>query len=556
MRRAFADTLRPALDAMRTTLADPDLRGLLVAWFTVMAGKWAFLVAGLVIAYDAGGAVAVGVFGLARYLPPTILAPFTGLLTVRWAPEAVFRTTNAIRTLMVAAAFVVVVADLPFAVYLLVVALEAGIGAATRPLYMALLPAIARTPSQLVAANVASSAMEGIGTFAGPAVAGLLLTQGGPASVILVVGAVYAAGVWAIARLTVPAVGRPVASVAAALDQVSAGVRAVATLPGPRIVVLDLGAQTFVRGLLTVLVVVASVELLPLGDPGVGTLNAMMGLGGLLGAGVAVLLAGRQRLGPAFLLALAGWGLPILVFGLVPTVIVSLLAMTMVGVSNSVLDVAGFTLVQRTTPNHSRVAVLGLLDSVANGGVALGGIVAPLLIVAFGTAPALVVTGAILPLVAIVSVPIMRRVDEGGPAIPARADLLRADPLFAPLSLATVEYLSSCLRPVAFDDGAWLMREGEPGTEYLLIETGTVTISQGGRHIRDLGPGGGGVGEIALLRQVPRTASVQARGPVRAFSLGREAFLEAITGHPVGRAVASTVADERLAADRERPALH
>ena len=123
--------------------------------------------------------------------------------------------------------------------------------------------------------------------------------------------------------------------------------------------VLDLGAQTFVRGLLTVLVVIAAVELLPLGEPGVGTLNAMLGLGGLLGAMVAVLLAGRERLGPAFLLALAGWGLPIAVFGLVPTVVVSLLAMTMVGVSNSVLDVAGFTLVQRTTPNQSRVAVLG-----------------------------------------------------------------------------------------------------------------------------------------------------------------------------------------------------
>lgn len=555
MRRAFADTLRPALDAMRTTLGDPDLRGLLVAWFTVMAGKWAFLVAGLVIAYDAGGAVAVGIFGLARYVPPTILAPFTGLLTVRWRPEVVFRATNALRTLMVAVAFVVVVADLPFAVYLLVVALEAGIGAATRPLYMALLPAIARTPSQLVAANVASSAMEGIGTFAGPAVAGLLLTQGGPASVILAVVGVYAAGVWAIARLAVPAVGRPAASVAAALDQVSAGIRAVATLSGPRLVVLDLGAQTFVRGLLTVLVVVASVELLPLGEPGVGTLNAMLGLGGLLGAGVAVLLAGRERLGPAFLLALAGWGLPIAVFGLVPTVAVSLLAMTLVGVSNSVLDVAGFTLVQRTTPNQSRVAVLGLLDSVANGGVAIGGIVAPILIVAFGTIPALVITGAILPIVAIVSVPVMRRMDEGGPAVAQRVDRLRADPLFTPLSLATVEYLSSCLRPVEYEDGAWLMREGEPGLEYLLIDAGMARISKDGQTIRDVGPGDG-VGEIALLRHVPRTASVQARGPVQAFSLDREAFLEAVTGHPVGREVATTVADEHLAADRERPALH
>jgi CRP-like cAMP-binding protein len=118
-----------------------------------------------------------------------------------------------------------------------------------------------------------------------------------------------------------------------------------------------------------------------------------------------------------------------------------------------------------------------------------------------------------------------------------------------------VEHLAASLKPVAFDDGAWIMREGEPGDEFILIDTGTVDVSQDGRAVRSLGPGGG-CGEIALMQRVPRTASVRAVGPVTAFSLDQDAFLEAVTGHAVSRAVATSQVEERLAADTERPALH
>ena len=320
---------------------------------------------------------------------------------------------------------------------------------------------------------------------------------------------------------------------------------------------LDLGAQTFVRGLLTVLVVVAAVELLPLGDPGVGTLNAMIGLGGLLGAMVAVLLAGRERLGPAFLLALAGWGLPIAVFGLVADGR---------GVAPGDDDGRRQQLGPRRRRVHARPADDARTRAASRSWACStawptaawpsAASCAPVLIVAFGTAPALVVTGAILPIVALLSVPVMRRIDEGGPAVAQRVDLLRADPLFAPLSLATIEYLSSCLRPVAFEDGAWLMREGEPGMEYLLIETGH-------GHDQPGWPGDPGrrAGQRCRRdRAAPRRpANGIGPGPWacrRPSASDRGAFLEAVTGHPVGRVVATTVAEEHLAADRERPALH
>ena len=544
-----------AVDALRTTLDDPALRRLTIAWFTIMAGKWAFLVTTLVSAYVAGGTLAVGLLGLARFLVPTLIAPFAGLPTVRWAPEAVLRTVNAIRTLSIALALVVVGLDLPVEFLFLVVALEAGAGAFTRPLHMALLPAVARTPGQLIAANVTSSAAEGLGTFIGPALAGLLLVTTGPQGAILAVLAIYTIGVITIAHLHVPAVGRSDTSMRAVVGQLSAGVSALAHLPGPRLIVLGLGLQTFVRGLLTVLVVVAAIELLPMGEPGVGALNAALGLGGLAGAFVAITLAGRDRLSPAFGLALAGWGAPIAVIGLLVHPLVALLAMLAIGVSNALIDVSGFTLIQRTTPNASRIAVLGLIDSVANGGVALGGIAASILVEALGIRGALIVSGLILPIAAVLFTPALRRMDEGGVGGARRADLVRGDPLFAPLSLATVEHLAACLVPVAFADGEWVMREGEPGLVYVIIDTGTVEVSQAGRTLRTIGPGSG-VGEIALMQRVPRTASVRAVGPVTAFSLDQSAFLEAVTGHADSRAAATSQVQARLAADTERPALH
>jgi CRP-like cAMP-binding protein len=123
--------------------------------------------------------------------------------------------------------------------------------------------------------------------------------------------------------------------------------------------------------------------------------------------------------------------------------------------------------------------------------------------------------------------------------------------MFQPLSLATVEHLAARLEPVHFDAGAWLMREGDPGSDFLLIDRGEVEVSQAGAALGTLGPGAG-VGEIALLHDVPRTASVRAVGPVDAFSLDHESFLEAVTGHAVSHAAAEAAARDRLTADSRR----
>lgn len=551
MRPWLAGRLDPAVGSLRTAMAERAVRRLVIAWFAVVAGKWTLLVTTLVIAYDRGGPVAVGILGVVRYLTPAIVAPFAGVPASRWTLLAVLRATNIGRTIAAVGIAIVVATDAPFAALALMVGLEAGIGAFTRPCHMGLLPACANTPGQLVAANVTSSAAEGLGTFVGPAVAGILLVSVGPLGAVVAVAAVYAAGVLAIARTQIALVGRRGGAVTPAmvLADVLAGVRAIAGLPGPRLVIVGFAAQTFVRGALTVLTVVASIELLGTGEAGVGALNAAMGLGGLLGAGASLTLAGRTRLGPSFVAALVGWGAPIAIIGLVVSPLVALVAMFAIGLSNSFLDVAGYTLVQRTTPNQSRVSMLGLIDGVSNLGPALGGLVAPLMIASVGVEGALVLTGAFLPLVALALGTAARNLDEGGPAAARRVELLRTQPLFAPLSLATVEHLSATLVPLRFEPGALLIREGDAGDHYFLIDTGEVEALQGERRLRGLGPGDG-VGEIALIQDVPRTASVRAVRPVEAFRMDREAFLEAVTGHAASHAAAVSVASQRLAADR------
>jgi hypothetical protein len=553
MASRFVTMAGPALQAVSATLADPSLRRLLFAWFTVNAGKWAFLVTNLVVAYDRGGAAWVGALSVARYLTPALVAPLAGLPTARWRPESVLRVTNAMRTVAVLAAAAVIATGGAIELLTLVVAVEAGVGALTRPVHMGLLPAVSRTPAQLIGANVTSSAAEAFGTFLGPAVAGVLLVAAGPTTVILAVAVIYAVGVLSIATLTIPAVGRQRgrAGVTDVIGDLTAGFNAASTLPGPRLVIVSLTLQCLVRGLLTVLVVLAAIELLGMGEPGVGTLNAAMGLGGLIGAVLAIGLAGREKLGPAFAVALAGWGAPIAVMGMVPIPVVAFLAMAAIGAANAVLDVSGYTLAQRTAPNPARVSLMGLMDGAANLGPAVGAAIAPILAESLGTRGALTVTGLILPIAGLAIWPLVRRLDEGGPAAARRVELLRQQPLFAPLSLATVEHLAGNLVPVQADPGKVLIEEGAHGDEYFLLDRGEVEIEQGGTVIARRGPGFG-FGEIALLNDVPRTATVRATSQVAAFSLSREPFIEAVTGHAHSREAAEATAAEHLAGDERR----
>jgi len=531
--------------AIRSVLRNGALGRLEAGWLAANAGTYAFLVVTLVVAYDAGGAIAAGLLGVVRYVPPTLIAPFAGVPATRWRADRVLLAVNLARAISVTLTGIVLAIDGPLALIFLLVGLEAGIAGLTRPLHMSLLPWLANTPGELVASNIASSAAEGLGTLAGPAIAGILLATSGSLGATLATALLMGIAVLAVASVHVPMI-RTSARSAELRAGLTAGVRAAAQTQAIWLVLVDLWLQTFVRGMLTVLLVVAAIERLGLGEPGVGTLNAAIGAGGFLGALVALSLTGRARFSSTFAMALALWGLPIAVIGIVSDPIVAIAMLAIVGLSNAILDVTGFTLLQRSTPNDARVGVMGLVESGAAAFAAVGGLVASVLVTSLGVQGALLVAGAVLPVTAALTLRALRRAEARAVSHEAQTRLLRGDPLLSLLSLSIVEELAAVMRPVEFETGAQLIREGEAGDRYLIVADGEVEVSQDGRVLRRLGPGAG-VGEISLLRNVPRTATVRAATPVTAYALERAAFLSALTGHSVARSVADHIVDDHLA---------
>lgn len=545
------DRLLAATSAIRAVLRNGDIGRLEAGWLAANAGTYAFLVVTLVVAYNSGGAFAAGLMGVVRAVPPTLIAPFAGLPSARWRPDRVLLAVNLGRAIAIGATSAVLAFEGPVALVFLLVGIEAGFGGLTRPMQMSLLPWVARTPGELVAANIASSAAEGIGTLIGPAIAGIALAASGPAGASGVTTAITVAAVAAVATVHVPMIRT--SRVAPDLRRsLTAGMRAFVRIPTVRLVLLSLSMQTFVRGMLVVLLVVTAIERLDLGEPGVGTLNAAIGAGGFVGAVVALSLTGRRQFSSTYALALAFWGLPIAVIGVVETPVAALAMLAIVGMSNAVLDVTGYTLLQRSTPNDARVGVMGMLDSLVAATAAIGGLVASVLVASLGIQGALVATGAILPITAAITLPLLRRAESRTATRDVESRLLAADPLLGLLSLSVVEELAAVLRPVDFDDGDYLIREGERGDHYLIVADGQVEVSAAGRAVRRLGPGSG-VGEISLLRNVPRSASVRADGAVRAYALDADAFLSALTGQPIVRVVADSIIDGHLARSAAEP---
>lgn len=539
------DRLTAETAAIRSVLANGSISRLLLAWLASNAANYSFLVVTLVVAYDAGGPFAAGLLGVARYLPPTLVAPLAGLPAARWPGHRVLLAVVVARVVLIAGTLLVLIAGAPVWLVFVLVGAEASFTGLTRPLHMSLLPWLARTPGELVASNIASSAAEALGTLVGPAVAGILLATSGATGATAAVLAMIGIAALAIISVTVPSMRsrRPARPLQAGA---TAGLRALAHNRIVQLVLTGFGLQSGVRGMLAVLLVVAAIERLGMGEPGVGTLNAAIGAGGVAGAIVALSLTRRSSFASVFSLSLAMWGLPIAVVGIVADPLVAFAMLAIVGMSNAILDVAGFTLLQRGTPNDERVGAMGLLDSAGAGSAAIGGIVASVLVSGLGIQAALLIAGAILPVAAVITLPLLRRAESRLESREVEAEVLRADPLLSLLSLSIVEELAGVMRPVRFAEGDALIREGERGNQYLIVTEGEVEVSQGGRPLRRLGPGNG-VGEISLLRNVPRTATVTAVGPVATFALDCDAFLSAVTGHSPARVAADAIIDDHLA---------
>jgi predicted MFS family arabinose efflux permease len=541
--------MREQLRVVLAVARDATLLRIEVAYLGFNMAEHATWMAILVYAYGAGGPGLAALFAVVQLVPAGLVAPFMAYAGDRFRRDLVLRAAYLIQAATMAATAAALAADAPVAVVAVLATLTAVSMTITRPVQAVILPSITHSPSDLTAANAVSGLAENVGVFVGPLVGGILLLGADSSAVFGVFAGVALLGGLVVARLPITLDARPSRAHAAAraiINETFGGMATVRREPRVLVIVTILSLLDIVVGALDLLFVATALELLRVGEAGAGFLLAAFGLGGIVGSALTVTLIGRRRMTPAVGAGGGLFGLPISAIGLAPWVVSAPLLFGASGAGYSLASVAGRTLLQRVAPEAVLTRVFGVLEGLSMFALAMGSVVTGLLIAVFGVGGALIAAGVLVPAVIAVAWFRLGAIDRDARAPdPAALALLRSIPIFAPLSAPSMERILAELTRLDVPAGTALIREGDPGDRFYVIVEGRVAISRADVAIREEGPGDY-VGEIALLRDVPRTATVTALTPLRLIAIERERFLEAVTGHSHSRASAEAVIEGRI----------
>ncbi len=524
--------------ALRVTARDPSMLRLQLAWAAVMVASWATTVSLSVVAWTEGGSLWVAAAVVARTVPSLVAGPLVGWLADRLPRSRSLFWAAAVSALGAAGA---AVAGRTVVVVVVLAALVAVATMLFRTALVVTVPELVDEPSELTTANVLASATESFGVFAGPALAGLLLAVQGPqsafacAAVLFVVAAVLVLGL------------RPRSSQVPAPAPTATGVRDLLAHRPARLMYLLVLLQTVVAGGLVVLYPSLAVDGLGLDVSAAGLLNSAYGLGGVLGSLGLFALAGSFRLGLAAAWAMLLWSVPLLLLPLAPGLPLVLGLLLLVGGGNVLFDVTVTTLLQRSVPSHLLGRAFGTMETVIVLGLGLGAVAAPGLEAALGPMGALAVLAAPLGVAAVLTVRPLRRLDRELAAPSRQVALLRSSPAFSSLPTLQLERLALSLDHHEVVRGGTATRQGDPGTAWFVVDDGELDVDVDGRVVRRIGPGDA-FGEIALLREGVRTATVTARTDAVLWSLDGQVFLAALgAGNGRGLAAVDAVVDGYLA---------
>jgi MFS family permease len=473
-----AGAIGTELRGFGVVFANRNLRRLELAYIAAIAADWAFTVGLGVFAYQERGATGVGLIGLARMLPAAVATPFVLIVADRIEREHMLVVVAAVGTAAMGAAAASFYFDWSLVAVFALAGLQGIAAAVFRPTLNALLPSITTTAEELIAANGVSSTIEGLGTLMGPLMAGVVVAAGGAGAVFVLAATMNLAATLLVALVHVE--GRLQTTMANTAADFFAGFRMLARESSPRLIVGLFGAQACVRGALNVLVVVISFQLLQAGGEWVGFLSAALGAGGFVGGAAALRLAGT-RLAAPFALGLVLWGIPLALLAIVPSQLPALALLAIIGLGNAIEDVAGFTLIQRFASDQVLARLFGVLFGVGMAGIALGSIVAPLLVGTLGPRGALFVTGALLPVLVVLFWRRLRAIDAASAAPVRELALLNSIPMFTPLSVAAKEYVASSLVPLAAAPGTEIIRKDDVGDRFYIIASGRAEMTTEGR---------------------------------------------------------------------------
>ena len=502
-------------------------------------GEWLALI---IYAYARGGTSAAAVVAIVQLLPAMLLAPVITAHLSRLGSARLLRLGYAASAVTLACCGAAILAHAsPVVVYATAVAFGLALSVA-RAMHPALLPQVVAHPDELTAANVATGWCEGVGTLAGPAATGALVSAGGPGLACAVLAGVLAATPLLASVGRVAATEQDEEEDEGSLAELLAAARVIASRPSTRALIAFPVGSAVIEGAIDLLVVVLAVQVLSLGAGASGYLSAAFGAGGLVGGVAAIVLVGRRLATPLAAAALLG-AAALAALAVPSTAVVAGLLLALVGASRAVQAIAAQTLLQRSTPLEVVVCAFSLIEALRDAGLAVGAVIVPLLIGLGGASAAFIGLAVLAPAIVVITARRIRRIDSEATIPVVEIGVLRKLPIFAPLSAASLETLAREARYGSFGPGAAIIAEGEEGDSYHVITHGSVEVTKAEREIRRLGKGDG-FGEIALLHAVRRTATVRALEDTTVLSVGREPFLTAMHAHPASHAVAMEIASE------------
>jgi MFS family permease len=553
-----ASFFRETGGSLRSVFGNRDLRRLQVAFAGSLIGNWAYATAVSVWAYGVGGPKAVGVFAAVRLALMALATPFVSTFADRYPRKRVMIASDLYCAVLVTAAALCLYAGTPaFPVFALAALTSFG-SSSFRAAQGAITPQLARTPEELTASNGTASTLESLAIFVGPALGAGLLAVADVELVFLLNAASFALSMLMVSGIR-PASAPASSATGSARDSVeeaveeaegfwaetSAGFRTIAHDKDLLVTVVSGSAQTVVAGATAVFPLVIAVEILHTGAKGVGLLDSASGLAAIAGGIVAIARASRHKLGQDLTTGVLLWSLPLVLVTIWPSPVSAFAVMLLLGFANPLVDVNVFTVIQRLTPDAVLGRVFGAFETCLIATMALGSAVTPVMLHWWGLRTTLAVIGLAVGAVALVGLPRLRDMDRRLKA-PAGLALLKAIPMFGPLSPVTLEALAGGLVRVPVPAGELVVHEGDESDRFYVIESGNVRVTAPDGHLlRDEGPGDY-FGEIGLLRDVPRTATITALDDVVLLALSREEFLEAVTGQGEARRLAEDVVMRRL----------
>jgi MFS family permease len=538
--------LRESARAFRATASNRNLRRVQLSFGAAWTAEWAFTVALGVVAFEEGGAAAVGLVAFVRTVPAAVLSPVGSALADRVRRDRVLLWSCLIRAVATGAAALLLGAGSSIAaVYALAVVATAAV-TVFRPVHAALLPALCLTPLELTSANVVRGLIDSLSTLLGPLAAAALLGFASPAAVVALVAVLSAWSGMLLTRLSYEppprAKPQPLGQI---LGETAEGFRALRRHRDAGGVVGIALAQIFTRGCLAVFLVVMALDLLDMGDPGVGVLTAAVGVGAVVGSlGVSAFASGR-RLAAIEGVGAALWGLPLTLSGALPYEPAVLVLMCVVGVGNALVDVGLFTLVPRLVPEEMLARAFGAMESLGALALAVGSLVTPLVIELLGIRGALAALGLVAPVCVAFAWRRLSAIDSSMTHRDEEIDVLRAVTMLRPLPMPAIDNLAIHVDHEDLPPGRDVFRQGEHGERFYVIKHGEAEVIGDGRLVRIIGPGDC-FGEIALLRDTVRTATIRARTPLMLYTLERRHFVSNVGGYLSSRREAETLIDERL----------